>query len=71
MDLPLPLVSLSVYEPGLQPPFGPQSGAGIDNENTRLAYRNDVFDCVGFAGIERPEEMREVTRARLEVEEEP
>ena len=54
-----------VREPGLQPPFGPQSGAGIDNENTRAAYRNDVGDFVRFTGLERPEELRQITRAHV------
>jgi hypothetical protein len=39
--------------------------ANLDNENTRLAYRNDVGDFIRFAGIERPEEMRQVTRAHV------
>jgi integrase/recombinase XerD len=29
------------------------------------AYRNDVQDFTAFAGVERPEEMRQVTRAHL------
>ena len=37
----------------------------LDNPRTRRAYRNDVRDFTAFAGVERPEEMRQVTRAHL------
>ena len=39
--------------------------ANIDNENTRRAYRNDVGDFIRFAAIERPEDMRLITRAHV------
>ena len=39
--------------------------ANLDNPRTRWAYRNDVKDFTAFAGVERPEEMRQVTRAHL------
>src|SRR5947209_360855 len=32
---------------------------------TRRAYRNDVKEFTAFAGVERPEETRQVTRAHL------
>ena len=37
--------------------------ANLDNPRTRRAYRLDVRDFTSFAGVERPEEMRQVTRA--------
>ena len=40
-------------------------GFSIDKARTRRAYRNDVKEFTAFAGIERPEEMRRVTRAHL------
>lgn len=36
--------------------------ANLDNPRTRRAYRLDVRDFTS-AGVERPEEMRQVTRA--------
>ena len=39
--------------------------ANLDNPRTRRAYRNDVKAFTAFAGVERPEEMRQVTRAHL------
>jgi integrase/recombinase XerD len=39
--------------------------ANLDNPRTRRAYRNDVKEFTSFAGVERPEEMRQVTRAHL------
>jgi hypothetical protein len=37
--------------------------ANLDNPRTRRAYRLDVREFTAFAGVERPEEMRQVTRA--------
>jgi hypothetical protein len=37
--------------------------ANLDNPRTRRAYRLDIRDFTAFAGVERPEEMRQVTRA--------
>src|SRR5437764_10581222 len=39
--------------------------ANLDNPRTRRAYRLDVRDFTAFAGVMRPEEMRQVTRAHL------
>lgn len=39
--------------------------ANIDNPNTRRAYRNDLQEFMGFAGIEKPDELRLVTRAHV------
>jgi site-specific recombinase XerD len=39
--------------------------ANLNNPRTRRAYRNDVKEFTAFAGVERPEEMRQVTRAHL------
>jgi hypothetical protein len=39
--------------------------ANLDNPRTRRAYRNDVKEFTACAGVERPEEMRQVTRAHL------
>jgi integrase/recombinase XerD len=39
--------------------------ANLDNPRTRRAYRLDVKEFTAFAGVERPEEMRQVTRAHL------
>jgi integrase/recombinase XerD len=39
--------------------------ANISNPNTRRAYENAVGDFMRFAGIERPEEFRTVTRAHV------
>jgi integrase/recombinase XerD len=39
--------------------------ANLDNPRTRRAYRLDVKEFTAFAGVERPEEMRQITRAHL------
>src|SRR4051794_25283031 len=39
--------------------------ANLDNPRTRRAYRLDVREFTAFAGIQRPEEVRLVTRAHL------
>ena len=39
--------------------------ANLDNPRTRRAYQLDVREFTAFAGVERPEEMRQVTRAHL------
>jgi hypothetical protein len=39
--------------------------ANLDNPRTRRAYRLDLQDFTAFADVERPEEMRQVTRAHL------
>lgn len=39
--------------------------ANLDNPRTRRAYRADLQDFMGFAGITRPEEFRLVTRAHV------
>ena len=39
--------------------------ANISNLNSRRAYKNAVGDFICFAGIERPEEFRTVTRAHI------
>jgi len=39
--------------------------ANIDNPQTRRAYQNDLQEFMAFAGIERPEQFRIVTRAHL------
>lgn len=39
--------------------------ANIDNPNTRRAYQSDVEAFVSFCGIERPDELRLVTRAHV------
>src|SRR5271167_1178736 len=39
--------------------------ANISNRHTRRAYENAVKDFMRFAGIQRPEEFRTVTRAHL------
>ena len=39
--------------------------ANLDNENTRRAYRQDVGEFIRFAGIERPDELRLITRAHV------
>jgi integrase/recombinase XerD len=36
-----------------------------NNPCTRRAYRLDVRDFTAFAGVQRPEEMRQVTRTHL------
>ena len=35
--------------------------ANLDSPRTRRAYRKDVKAFTAFAGVERPEEMRQVT----------
>ena len=37
----------------------------IDNPNTRRAYEGDVEAFIAFCGIERPDELRQVTRAHV------
>lgn len=39
--------------------------ANLDNPRTKRAYRADLQDFMGFAGIARPEEFRIVTRAHV------
>ncbi|RZF25886.1 integrase [Paraburkholderia sp. UYCP14C] len=39
--------------------------ANLDNPRTRRAYQIDLQDFMGFAGIQRPEEFRLVTRAHV------
>jgi integrase/recombinase XerD len=39
--------------------------ANLGNHHTRRAYENAVKDFMRFAGIQRPEEFRIVTRAHL------
>ncbi|VVD31174.1 tyrosine-type recombinase/integrase [Paraburkholderia dioscoreae] len=39
--------------------------ANLDNPRTRRAYRIDLQDFMGFAGITRPDEFRIVTRAHV------
>ena len=39
--------------------------ANIENANTRRAYLSDVSEFMSFAGIERPEEFRQVKRSHL------
>ena len=39
--------------------------ANLSNPSTRRAYENAVGDFMRFAGIERPEEFRTVTRAHI------
>ena len=39
--------------------------ANIDNERARLAYRIDLQDFLGFTGMTRPEEFRQITRAHV------
>src|SRR4051794_12121789 len=39
--------------------------ANLDNPRPRRAYRLDVQEFTAFAGVQRPEEMRQVTRAHL------
>lgn len=39
--------------------------ANIDNPQTRRAYQNDLTEFMAFAGIDRPEQFRIVTRAHL------
>ncbi|TWT44931.1 Tyrosine recombinase XerD [Phycisphaerae bacterium RAS1] len=39
--------------------------ANLTNPNTRRAYENDVRDFMAFAGIVRPGEFRQVTRAHV------
>jgi integrase/recombinase XerD len=46
----------------------PRNWSGLPTSTTRApgrAYRNDVKEFTAFAGVERPEEMRQVTRAHL------
>ncbi|MGV8899214.1 MAG: tyrosine-type recombinase/integrase [Burkholderiaceae bacterium] len=39
--------------------------ANIDNPQTRRAYQNDLSEFMAFAGIDRPDQFRIVTRAHL------
>ena len=39
--------------------------ANIENQQTRRAYRIDLMDFAGFVGLNRPEDMRLVTRAHV------
>ncbi|MFM0258461.1 hypothetical protein [Paraburkholderia sediminicola] len=39
--------------------------ANLDNPRTRRAYRTDLQDFLGFAGIWQPGEFRIVTRAHV------
>jgi integrase/recombinase XerD len=37
----------------------------LTNANTRRAYRQDIKDFMGFAGLHRPEQFRDITRAHV------
>ena len=39
--------------------------ANLYNPRTQRAHRNYVKEFTAFAGVQRPEEMRQVTRAHL------
>jgi integrase/recombinase XerD len=39
--------------------------ANLTNANTRKAYRQDIHDFMTFAGLQRPAQFREVTRAHV------
>src|SRR5215831_11574594 len=39
--------------------------ANLTNANTRRAYRQDIEDFMGFAGLRRPEAFRDITRAHV------
>jgi site-specific recombinase XerD len=39
--------------------------ANLPNPNTRRAYRQDIEDFMAFAGLQRPEQFRDVTRAHV------
>jgi site-specific recombinase XerD len=39
--------------------------ANLTNTNTRRAYRQDIADFMAFAGLRRPTEFRDVTRAHV------
>ncbi len=39
--------------------------ANLTNANTRRAYRQDITDFMAFAGLQQPEQFREVTRAHV------
>ena len=39
--------------------------ANITNKSTRRAYENALQDFMGFTGIQRPEEFRDITRAHV------
>ena len=39
--------------------------ANLTNANTRRAYRQDIADFMGFAGLRQPEQFRDVTRAHV------
>jgi len=39
--------------------------ANLTNANTRRAYRQDIADFMAFAGLRRPAEFRDVTRAHV------
>jgi len=39
--------------------------ANLPNPNTRRAYRQDIADFQSFAGLHRPEDFRDITRAHM------
>jgi integrase/recombinase XerD len=39
--------------------------ANLPNQNTRRAYRQDIEEFMAFAGLHRPEQFRDVTRAHV------
>lgn len=39
--------------------------ANLDSKQTRRAYRNDIDEFMRFAGINSPEQLREITRAHV------
>src|SRR6266851_9533736 len=39
--------------------------ANLTNANTRRAYRQDIEDFMAFAGLRRPEQFRDITRAHV------
>jgi integrase/recombinase XerD len=48
-----------------QVPAATEWFANIDNPNTRRAYRSDLKEFMGFVGLQKPEELRLVTRAHV------
>ena len=61
----LPTLTASQFHTLTEIPPALEWFANLTNPNTRRAYRQDLDDFMAFAGLQRPEHFRDVTRAHV------
>jgi hypothetical protein len=61
----LPTLTASQFHTLAEIPAELEWFANLPNPNTRRAYRQDIDDFMAFAGLQRPEQFRDVTRAHV------